>query len=199
MYLFGKIFFGLLVKMTFDVILCTLGISPIPVWLIVSVGMIWAARVYVRTTLLALFALEEGDACIAAIDSAYEYEESSETAPPAPKGPNLFRFAAVLAGDVKRKLGSVPKPTEANRLVAWDLLNKACEARDVRIVDRLRFMQVAVDLVFIGDQTDVMMTRVRRSLAVQDRLSELSSELSWGERIRDSIFGATPGLRFRSG
>nr|WPR18272.1 MAG: RNA-dependent RNA polymerase [Chemarfal virus 123] len=154
---------------------------------------------FMRSTVGQALEGDTGREVIAALDGAHDFEDASETAPPAPKGPNLFRFAAVLAGDVKRKLGSVPKPTEANRLVAWDLLNKACEARDVRKVDRLRFMQVAVDMVFIGDALDVQMTRCRRSLVVQDRMADVGGALTWGEWVRSRLFGRSRGLRFHQG
>lgn len=116
-----------------------------------------------------------------------------------PRGEDLTRFAAVLAADVKLKLGSVPKATEANRLVAWDLLNKACVARDVRKAYRLRFCQVAIDMVFIPDSMDVQMAKVRKSGAVRRRLADVSANVSLWQKVVNTLWQNGPSLAYRSG
>ncbi|APG76268.1 hypothetical protein 1 [Changjiang tombus-like virus 5] len=149
---------------------------------------------------------------LSAIDGKATYEEHLEEAMeaerevlgnveatvPRARGEDLTRFAAVLAGDVKLKLGTCPKTTEANRLVAWDLLNKACVARDVRKVDRMRFCQVAIEMVFLPDSLDVEMHKLRRSYAVRDRLAAMKSGDGPLDRVMEYLFGGGPMLRFTS-
>jgi len=112
---------------------------------------------------------------------------------------NYKRFAAILARAVRLRLGPSPKRTEANRMVAWELLVKECALRDVRKCDRLRFVQLAVDMVFIPDELDVEMSAVRRSGAVQRRLDAM--EVGGGPRWWKWLTGkpTTPGLTYSSG
>lgn len=118
-------------------------------------------------------------------------EDKSEDAPPRATGPNLYRFAAVLARDVRLKMG-LPKPTEANRMVAWELLMKACEARDVRKVDRLRFAIIAVDMVFVPNSLDVLAAEIRRSVVLSERLAAADPKVPWWKRL----LGKTSGLNY---
>lgn len=163
----------------------------------------------------AVFSIREGNLpgrVLSAIDGRAAYEEDLEeemareeevlgeavALKPRARGADLTRFAAVLAGDVKMRLGTCPKPTEANRLVAWDLLNKACVARDVRKVDRMRFCQVAIEMVFLPDSLDVEMHKMRRSYAVRDRLAAMKCGDGPLDRILEYLFGSGPALRFTS-
>lgn len=89
--------------------------------------------------------------------------------------PNLrrmIRFAKILARDVRLKMGPCPNTTEANRLVAHELVVKAMVARDVRKNLRLEFSQLAVPLVFLPDVMDITMKKVVTSAAVSDLIAE---------------------------
>lgn len=90
-----------------------------------------------------------------------------------PARSRMVRFARILASDVKLKLGSMPRPTEANRLVAHELIVKSMIARDVRKVLRLEFAQLAVPLVFLPDSTDIAVSRLVTSRDVSDLLYEV--------------------------
>lgn len=86
---------------------------------------------------------------------------------------HTFRVAKSLANEARCKMGPQPRPTEANRLVAWELCMKEAIARDIRKIDRLRFVTHAVDLVFIPNADDVFMSRVRHSATVAERLKQI--------------------------
>jgi len=89
------------------------------------------------------------------------------------RGENLYRFANKLAREVRLVMGPSPTPSKASRDTAWQLLNKACIARDVRVVDRLKFMTIAVDLVFIPNSDDVLGAKVRQSTQVTKRIKSI--------------------------
>jgi hypothetical protein len=107
-----------------------------------------------------------------------------------------MRFAAVLADDVKAKLGPCPRKTNVNRLVAWELLQKACVARDVRKVDRNRFCTMAVDMVFVETELDVTMAAIRRSRPIQERIADMGTRDTWLQRLIWPVLN--PGLAFTS-
>jgi len=132
-----------------------------------------------------------GVSTLRAIDEL-DYEEP-EIKPPEPRGPSLKRFAGVLSRDVRLKMGPCPIASPANRLVAWELLGKACIARDVRHCDRLRFMILACDMVFIPNSLDVAAAEVRDSYAVRDRLTQVRPTTTWWSRM----LGVSVGLTYR--
>lgn len=86
--------------------------------------------------------------------------------------PNYYRFASKIARVVKCKMG-LPRPTEANRLVAYELVSKELKANDVRAVDICKFQAIAVDMVFIPTKYDVLANQIRGSHAVAKRMEEL--------------------------
>jgi hypothetical protein len=85
--------------------------------------------------------------------------------------PGIAGFAAVLALDVQHKMGPDPKPTDANRVVAWELLMKACVARDVRKADRVRLCTYAREMIFMPSNDLVLALEMRSSQAVARRLA----------------------------
>lgn len=89
-----------------------------------------------------------------------------------PRVTRMVRFAKVLARDVRLKMGPCPNPTEANRLVAHELVVKAMVDRDVRKNLRLEFAQLAVPLVFLPDSFDLSLKKVTTSRAVSELLIE---------------------------
>jgi len=119
------------------------------------------------------------------------YEETDLVNPP-PRGPYLRRFAAVLARDVRMKMGPSPIPSTANRLVAWELLGKACEARDVRKADRLRFMILGCDMVFMPSALDVEAAEIRASVRLSTRMRAVKPEPNWIMWM----WGVKPGLTY---
>lgn len=118
------------------------------------------------------------------------------TCPHGPSGRDtMLRFGSILAREVKFKMGPCPKQTEANRLVAWELLGKECAARDVRKVDRGRYMSYALPMVFIPDIYEVEATKYGRSRTVGERLDEVKEK---DAGVYDWLFGRKPGLRYRA-
>lgn len=87
-----------------------------------------------------------------------------------PTDAQLLRYAKKIARTVKEKLGPTPTTSEANRLVAWELLQKVMKENDVRRNLRVRFAQLALPLVFLPDRTDILMRKVCRSEAVSTHL-----------------------------
>jgi hypothetical protein len=99
------------------------------------------------------------------------------------RGPNYLRFGAVIAREVRLKMGPSPEPTSANRMVSWELCRKALEQRDVRKCDRKRFCTIACDMVFIPDMDDVTAAGVRASMAVKDRLNAVRFEVPLWKKV----------------
>jgi len=122
--------------------------------------------------------------------------------------PNYFRFAAKVAHTVKCKMG-LPKTSEANRMVAVELVSKELLARNVRKCDVHRFQSVAVDLVFMPTKYDLLASQLRVSRSYKERLVEMQagSIRSWEEWIRgcnpfrswESEVGMSAGLRYSRG
>jgi hypothetical protein len=110
------------------------------------------------------------------LDPDHDDEHGNGRPQPPLTGANYYKFAQLLAREVKVKLGCA-KPTQANRLVAHELVNKAMEARDVRKCDRHKFLPLAVDMVFIPDKWAVAAAEFRKSAAVADRLLEMQDTL----------------------
>lgn len=81
-----------------------------------------------------------------------------------------LRFAAVVAREVRIKMGPNPRYTEANEKVAWELAAKIMEERDVRKVDRTRYLPYATKMVFIPTEHDVHANQLGQSSAVAWRL-----------------------------
>jgi len=100
--------------------------------------------------------------------------------------PNYFRFAAKVAHEVKSKMG-LPKTTEANRLVALELVSKELMRRDVRKCDVHKFQAISVDLVFMPTKYDVTAARLRNTRAYRERLQEMHPVESWGEWLRGKM------------
>jgi len=104
---------------------------------------------------------------------------------------NLYRVSASLAKTVRLKLGPAPRATEANRLVAWELIVKECARRDIRRVDIFKFAVMAVDLVFVPSQDDLDAETFRTSVPVRERLA---GDQPWGwNSIRKWIRKGTSG------
>jgi len=122
--------------------------------------------------------------------------------------PNYWRFAAKVAHAVKCKMG-LPKQSEANRLVALELVSKELLARSVRKCDVHRFQSVAVDLVFMPTRYDVMASQMRSSYAYKERLLEMQvgATRTWCEwlgrllpfRRWEQEVQAAPGLQYSRG
>jgi hypothetical protein len=109
------------------------------------------------------------------------------------KEPNYMRFASYVAREVRTKLGPNPKPTEATRLVAWELCAKVLQERNVRRCDQLRYLTLATDMVFVPTKHDVVAAVIRNSAPVAERL----------QRVRDPgrkwCSFALPGLKYTGG
>lgn len=119
-------------------------------------------------------------------------EEPGELILPKVGTPNYFRFAAKVAHEVKSKMG-LPRATEANRIVALELVSKELMRRDVRKCDVHRFQAIAVDLVFMPTKYDVNAARLRNSRAYRERLQEMHPVQSWGDWLRGKMpFGRQP-------
>jgi hypothetical protein len=101
-----------------------------------------------------------------------EDHEEYQDALPKIGTPNYFRFASKIARVVKCKMG-LPRPTEANRLVAYELVSKELKANDVRAVDVCKFQAIAVDMVFIPTKYDVLANQIRGSHAIARRMDEM--------------------------
>lgn len=122
--------------------------------------------------------------------------------------PNYFRFAAKVAHTVKCKMG-LPTASQANRLVAMELVSKELLARSVRKCDVHRFQGVAVDLVFMPTKYDILASQLRTSRSYKERLTELQvgSIRTWGEWVSscnpfggwEAEVGRSSGLRYSRG
>jgi len=156
----------------------------------VSGATLAAGVVVARVGRRALLAEVRAGETLEAVDDL-AYEETDLVSPP-PRGPYLRRFAAVLARDVRMKMGPSPIPSTANRLVAWELLGKACEARDVRKADRLRFMILGCDMVFMPSTLDVEAAEIRASVRLSTRMRAVKPEPSWVMWM----WGVKPGLTY---
>lgn len=88
----------------------------------------------------------------------------------------MMRCAKILSRDVRLKLGCFLSPTEANRMVCHELLVKAAVARNVRIVDRLELVQLALPMCFLPDKMDFHVKRVIESREVSDLRSEYAKQ-----------------------
>lgn len=99
--------------------------------------------------------------------------EKADAPPKFAKPANYGRFAARLAREVKSKMGSQPKHSEANRLVAWDLLGKLLEERDVRKCDRAKFQSLALPLVFVPTKWDLEASEMLHSMEVKERVDSV--------------------------
>lgn len=99
-------------------------------------------------------------------DNAYDYSF------PISKGDTrkTLRFAAVVAREVRIKMGPRPTYSVANEKVAWELAAKVMEERCVRKVDRMRFLPYATKLVFIPTSHDAHAAQLGESAAVAWRL-----------------------------
>lgn len=130
-------------------------------------------------------------------------DEGERFEPPPPQAPfaqNMqgvnrvlaFRFAAVLAREVKCKMGT-PKRTRANWIVAQELVNKAMAERFVRKVDRIVFGPIATQMVFIPSRYEVVAKQMAHSEVVGMRHEEFSChETTFLEWIRAKLFGRYP-------
>lgn len=134
-----------------------------------------------------------GEAAIDATDTDVEVvmvrmevegtDEPGELILPKIGTPNYYRFAAKVAHVVKSKMG-LPKATEANRMVALELVSKELLQRDVRKCDIYKFQPLAVDLVFMPTKYDVGAARLRGSRAYRERLQDMQPVVSWGDWLR---------------
>lgn len=88
-------------------------------------------------------------------------------------------FAAMIAREVRTKLGPNPRYTSANEKVAWELANKLLEEMDVRKCDRMRFLPLATKMCFIPTVDDVMANQIGNSAAVSRRLEEAEDRQPW--------------------
>lgn len=81
---------------------------------------------------------------------------------------NFTRFAAVVAREVKAKMGT-PAHTAANWLVAQDLVQKVLAEKHVRKVDRCVFAPLATQMVFVPTIYDVHGRQFMHSKPVRER------------------------------
>lgn len=92
--------------------------------------------------------------------------------PTNPRDPNYKRFACRIAREVRVKMG-LPSRTEANRLVAVELVSKALLAHNVRKTDIFKFQTLAADMVFLPTIWDQMAIEDRHSEAYRERLKPI--------------------------
>lgn len=90
-----------------------------------------------------------------------------------------LRFAAVVAKEVRVRMGPNPKYSVANEKVAWELAAKIMEERCVRKVDRMRFLPYATKLVFVPTEHDVFAAQIGESAAVAWRLDQAQPRKPW--------------------
>jgi len=108
-------------------------------------------------------------AAIGAVDCDNEDDVTAEVNP---KGPNLWRFAGVIAKEVKAKMG-ICKDNAANRMVAWDLAGKSLKTHNVRLCDLPKFQTLAVAMVFIPSVWDVTAAQMMRAEPIRWRKREM--------------------------
>lgn len=84
------------------------------------------------------------------------------------RGTRYKRVCGQVAKAVKAKMG-LPSRTAANKLVAWELADKELTRMGVRASHRPRFITVAVALVFIPTEHDILAAEIGRSIEVMER------------------------------
>lgn len=107
------------------------------------------------------------------------------------------RVCGHLARCVKAKMG-LPKQTEANRMVALELITKELETMGVRKSERSKFIPLAVIMVFIPTEYDVMSRRVGLSVEARDRTKRMSEGTdTWIDWVLKAAgFGRGRGVQF---
>jgi len=146
------------------------------------------------------------DIVLSMVEEKGEGDEAAEVVDlPRLGSPNYWRFSAKVAHVVKSKMG-LPKATEANRMVALELVSKELLARHVRKCDVYKFQPLAVDLVFMPTKYDVTAARCRDSRQYRERLREMNPVRTWGDWLRSRIPFADgpwtldgPGLSYSRG
>lgn len=112
-------------------------------------------------------------------------------------GTRYKRVCGHLARCVKAKMG-LPKQTEANRLVALELISKELEEMGVRKSERCKFIPLALVLVFIPTEHDLVGRRVGLCAESRRRTKAMHEGL---DTVLDKIcsmlgFGRGKGVQF---